>query len=175
MTDLTIRISEVADRIGDLLDVLADPEASRDDKAAAWAVGHQVQLRINRMLKASRDDLIVSMERDGLKELGPLSIKSSAVDPKYVVNEAENWGDSTLQDALADMKQDAALGKYVRHIPDHLEIDVLALTEDIRLGVDAAIALYRELNRRRWRVEQARRLSLAVREVRIPPKGKPDA
>ena len=69
--------------IGQYVQQVADPEASRDDKAAAWAVGHQVQLRINRMLKASRDDLIVSMERDGLKELGPLSIKSSAVDPRY--------------------------------------------------------------------------------------------
>ena len=72
------------------------------------------------------------------------------------------------------MRQDKALGHYIRSIPAHFEIDVAALTEDIRLGVDAAIALYRELNRRRWRVEQARRLSLAV-EVRIPPKGKTDA
>ncbi len=170
MTDLTVRMSEVADRVGDILDILHDPEASRDDKAAAWAVGHQVQLRINRVLRSSRDDLIVSMERDGLKELGPLSIKSAAVDPRYECNEADNWDDDGIQSAMADMKADKALGKYIRTIPAHLEIDVAALTEDIRLGVDAAIALYRELNRRRWRVEQARRLSLAVREVRAPKK-----
>jgi len=176
MTDLTIRMTEVADRIGDLLDVLNDPSASRDDKAAAWAVGQQIQKRIRSALGIGgrgmtvQQQLIEDMTREGLKELGPLSIKSTAVDPKYECNEEGNWGDDGIQSAMADMKADPELGRYVRSIPAHLEIDVLALTEDIRLGADAAIALYRELNRRGWRTEQARRLSLAVREVRAPRK-----
>ncbi|MCA1572510.1 MAG: hypothetical protein LC798_19860 [Chloroflexi bacterium] len=168
MTDLALRQTEIADRIGDVLDILADDSAPIEDWAAAYAIAQQVRLRVDRALKARRDDLIVGMERGGLKSLGPLTVKSAAVDPRYVCNERDNWEDATTQDALAALRRDPATREYVRTIPAHLEVDVDRMTEDMRLGVHGAIHLYRALNDHGWRVERDRRKSLAVREVRAP-------
>ncbi len=165
---LTIRSTEIADRIGDVLDILADDTASLDEWAAAYSVAQQVKLRLDRSLKARRDDIIVGMERGGLKSVGPLTVKSTAVDPRYVVNDPDNHEDLGVQDALAELRADSRTRPYVRAVPQHLEIDPLALAADVQLGVQAALTLYRELNKRRWRVEQARRLSLAVREAKAP-------
>ena len=161
MSDL---VNVSAPKVAELADELANPEARLEDRAAAYAVLQQVRLRIDRALKASRDDLIVGMERSGMKSLGPLSIKSAAVDPRYVCNEPENHEDSGIQDAMAAMRADPRTRPYIRVVPAHLEIDPLLLAADVQLGVQAAIDLYRQLNQKRWRVEQARRLSLAVRE-----------
>jgi hypothetical protein len=166
MTDLTIRSTEVADRIGDVLQVLADTDAPLEDRGAAYAIAQQVRLKLDRALKANRDDIIVGMERAELKALGPLSIKSAAVDPKYPCNDRENWEDVTVQEGLVALTRRRETGVYVRRVPAHLELNVDALVEDMRLGVQAAIDLYREANRHGWRTEEARRLSLAVREGR---------
>ena len=166
MTELVIRDAGVAHRIGDVLDILADDTASLDDWAAAYAVAQQLRLRLDRGLKGRRDDLIVGMERSGMKSLGPLTIKSSAVDPSYPCNAAENHGDSGVQDTMAELRRNAATRPYVRQVPFHFEIDVATLAADVQMGVQAAIDLYRELNRRGWRKEEARRLSLAVREAK---------
>lgn len=166
MSDLTIRQTEIADRIGDVLDILSDDSASLDDWAAAYAVAQQVRLRLDRALKSRRDDLIVGMERAGRKALGPLSIKSAAVDPRYPANDRDNWDDAGVQDGLLALAADPATRPYVREVPYHREIAVDVLAADVQLGVQAAIDLYRELNKRGWRTEEARRLSLAVREVK---------
>lgn len=166
MSDLVIRQSEVADRVGDILDILADDTASLDDWAAAYSIAQQLRLKLDRGLKRRRDDLIVGMERAGVKSLGPLSIRSSAVDPSYPANSPENWSDSTVQDTLAALRADRSTRPYVREVPAHLEIAVDVLAADVQMGVQAAIDLYRELNRKGWRTEAARRLSLAVREPR---------
>jgi hypothetical protein len=168
MTDLIVRDSEVANRIGDVLDILADDSATMDDWAAAYSIAQQLRLRLDRGLKSRRDDLIVGMERSGLKSLGPLSIRSAAVDPRYTCNEADNWDDADVQDTLEELAQDPNTRAYVRLIPAHREIAVDVLAQDVQLGVQAAQLLYRELNRKGWRTEQARRLSLAVREPRKP-------
>ena len=83
MSDVTLRPTEVTDRVGDVLDILSDDSSPIEDRAAAYAIAQQVRLRLDRALKASRDDLIVHMERSGLKSMGPLSVKSTAVDPSY--------------------------------------------------------------------------------------------
>ena len=163
---LSIRSTEVADRIGDVLDILADDSASLEDWAAAYAVAQQLRLRLDRSLKSRRDDLIVGMERGGMKSLGPLSIRSSAVDPQYPCNGPENWDDADIQDTLEELSFDPNTRPYVRIIPAHREIAVDVLAQDVQLGVQAAQLLYRELNRKGWRTEAARRLSLAVREPR---------
>lgn len=151
--------------ITDALAIVQDPDASLDDRGAMWALLHQIQLRVNRALKASRDDVILGMERAGLKALGPLTIKSTAVDPSYPCNAPENHEDAGVQDAMAELRANPATRAYVKAVPAHLEIDVLTLAHDVQMGVQSAIDLYRMLNEKRWRVEQARRLSLAVREV----------
>lgn len=152
--------------LGELTDALSNPEETLDNRAAAYAVLQQVRLRIDRALKANRDDLIVGMERQGLKSLGPLSVKSSAVDPSYPCNERDNWEDSGVQDAMNLLRHEPATRPYIRVVPAHFEIDVPALAADVQLGVQAAIDLYRSLNEKGWRREEARRLSLAVREPR---------
>ena len=159
MTDLL-----VAPKVHDLMDELANPEAALDDRAAAYAVLQQVRLRIDRALKANRDDIIVGMERQGLKSLGPLTVKSSAVDPSYPCNERDNWEDVTVQEGMLSLYHDPATHAYVREVPAHREIAVDVLAQDVQLGVQTALDLYRELNRKGWRREEARRLSLAVRE-----------
>ncbi len=162
---LAIRSTEIADRIGDVLAILADDTASLDEWAAAYSVAQQVKLRLDRSLKARRDDIIVGMERGGLKSVGPLTVKSTAVDPVYPVNERDNWEDATAQDALAALRQEPLTRRYVRVVPAHLEVDVEALVFDLRMGVQGAIDMYREMNRHGWRRERDRRKSLAVREA----------
>jgi hypothetical protein len=166
MTDLAIRTTEIADRIGDVLDILGDTSEKVDNRAVAYAIAQQIRLRLDRALKASRDDIIVAMERQGVKQLGPVTIRSSAVDPKYPANDRDNWEDATVQDGLNALRHDERTRAYVRVVPAHFELDVDAMVEDMRLGVQAAIDLYREANKRGWRTEEARRLSLAVREGR---------
>jgi hypothetical protein len=168
VSDLVIRRTEIADRVGDVLDILADDSASLEDWIAAFAVGQQVRLKVDRALKARRDDIIVAMERAGQKQLGPLSIKSTAVDPSYPCNSPENHEDATTQDAMQELFKDDVLHHYIRVVPAHMEIAVDVLAADVQMGVQAAIDLYRELNEKGWRKEEARRLSLAVREPRRP-------
>jgi hypothetical protein len=158
-------------RIDNVLGILADREQTLDNRAAAYAVAQQVKLRLDRGLKASRDDLIRGMQVADLKELGPLSIKSTAVDPVYVCNLPENHEDLQVQEALEELTEgDRSLRPYVRLVPRHFEIDVERMVEDIRLGVQAALNLYQILNVNHWRTERARRYSLAVREVVAPRK-----
>jgi hypothetical protein len=152
--------------VDDALTILADSDAPLDDRAAVYAVLQQFRLRLDRALKASRDDLLIGMERQGLKSLGPLSIKSTAVDPTYPANDRENWQDLTVQDAMKQLRQDEATRPYIRAVPAHFEIDVPTLAADVQMGVQAAIDLYRQLNEKGWRVEEGRRLSIAVREPR---------
>lgn len=147
-----------------LIRLLADPEAPLEDKAASYAVVQQLRLRADRALKSSRDDIIVGMERAGLKSIGPVSVRSSAVDPRYVCNEPGNWVDYGVQAAMTELMGDRATRPYVRQVPGHMEIDVDLLTADMQMGVQAALDLYRALNDKGWRKEEARRLSLAVRE-----------
>jgi len=169
MTDLAIRTTEIADRIGDVLDILADPSEKVDNRAVAYAIAQQIRLKLDRALKASRDDIIVAMERDGVQQLGPVTIKSSAVDPSYPCNDRENWEDSTVQDSMYELSLRSETARYIRRVPSHLEIDVPVLAEDVVAGLTPARALYRMLNERGWRKEEARRLALAVRPPKVTP------
>lgn len=146
--------------------VLVDPESRIEDRAAAYGLLHQVQLRMNRALKAAKDDLIVFLETSGQRELGPLSVASSSIDPEYVCNQPGNWQDSTTQEALEGLRADPDYSEYVRVIPAHLEIDTLRLGADVHAGVLAATQLFAQLKQQGWRREAGRRLSLRVREVK---------
>lgn len=169
-----IKQSTGIQRLDVALGVLGDSEATMDDRAAAYAFLYGAQITINRQLRSVKDDLIVHMEREGMRSMGPLSIKSSAVDPSYPCNAPDNWDDAGVQDAMTALLGDPSTRPYVRRIPSHLEIAVDVLAQDVQMGVQAAIDLYRELNRRGWRKEEARRLSLAVREQK-PTREEPAA
>jgi hypothetical protein len=147
------------------LKVLGSSEAALDDRAAAYAVLQQIRLRVDRALKDARDPIIEGMLADGITELGPLSVKFTAVDPSYPVNHRENWEDATVQDTLAELRSDPFLGQYVRSVPYHLEIDVERFAPDVHDKMPAALELWAEMNRRGWRKSKPSRKSLAVREA----------
>ena len=150
--------------IADAMDALQNPETPIEDKAAIYGVLHQMQLRMNRALRSAKDDLIVHMEANGIREFGPLSVKTSAIDVKWPCNDEGNWGDSTVQEAMAVYAKVAP--DYFRHVPDHWEVRTAELGAGIAAGDPVAKRLHVELKEHGWRTEEGRRLSLAVREVR---------
>lgn len=151
-------------KVAELMDELANPEAAVDDRAAAYAVLHQIQLRINRALRRAKDDLIVFMESNGLRDMGPLSVKATAVDVRWPANDEGNWGDSTVQEAMELYAKIAP--DYFRHVPDHWEVRTAELGAGVASGDPVAIRLHRELKDHGWRTEEGRRLSIAVKEVK---------
>lgn len=161
-----IKQSTGIQRLDVALGVLTDPVASPDDKAAAYAALHQVQLRINRALKATKDELIAHMESNGFRDMGPLSVKSTAIDVKWPANDEDNWGDFTVQEAMEVYAKIAP--DYFRHVPEHWEVRTAELGAGVAAGDPAAKRLHRELKEHGWRTEEGRRLSLAVREVKAP-------
>jgi len=76
------------------LDVLTDASLTIEDRAAAYGVIHQVQLRLNRSLKKVRDELVTYLIQNKLKALGPLSLKSTAFD---VEASSSGWCQSTTR------------------------------------------------------------------------------
>lgn len=151
-------------KVGELMDELANPAATIDDRAAAYAVLHQVQLRINRALRAAKDELIVHMESNGLRDMGPLSVKATALDVRWPANDEGNWADSTVQEAMETYAKIAP--DYFRHVPDHWEVRTAELGAGVASGDPVAIQLHREMKAQGWRTEEGRRLSLAVKEAK---------
>lgn len=162
---MTTELSEsrVIDRA---LDVVSNSLAVPEDRGAAYALLHQVQLRINRVLRKAKDDLILHMEREGLRSMGPLSVKATAIDPRYPVNDEGNWADAGTQEELEQLAKIAP--DFIRRVPEHFEIRTAELGAAVHAGDPVAIQLYTVCKERRWRVEDGRRLSLAVSEARAP-------
>ena len=175
MSDLTIRKTEIADRIGDVLDVLADPKAPPEEKAAAYAIGYAIQREMNRRLgirqkgATPQHELTEHMVRNDIKAIGPLYLAWEAFDVKYPVNGSDNWTDAGVQDDLGAIRADPATREYIREVPAHLEVDVPALGEAVHAGSAAAKALYDYLKAKRYRIEGGKRPVLKVREAK-PPK-----
>ena len=144
------------------LRILADPSVTPDDRAAAYSVIHQVQLRLNRALRAVKDELIIHMEREGLRELGPLSVKATSIDVAWPCNAEGNWIDAQIQDAMALYAKVAP--EYFRHVPEHWEVRTAELGAGVASGDPVARRLHTELKDKGWRTDQGKRLSLAVRE-----------
>lgn len=144
---------------------VSDTSAPIDDRAAVYGVLHALQLYINRHLRPVKDELIVHMEREGIRKLGPLSVTSSAVDVKWPCNAEGNWGDAGIQQAMRELYA-GPTREYVRHVPEHYEIRTAELGAGVAAGDPIAKDLHAELKRRGWRTEEARRLSLKVDEAR---------
>lgn len=169
---LRVRQAEVADRIGDVLDILADPSASIDDKAAAYAIGYAIQRAMNRGLgvrqkgPTAQGEILRHMVEQKLDALGPLYIGWQSFDVEYPCNAADNWTDASVQDGMAAIRANPDTRDYIREIPAHLEIDVAALGADVHAGSVTAKALWDELRARRWRTDGGKRAVLKVREVK---------
>jgi hypothetical protein len=148
------------------LDVVGNSLATPEDRGAAYALLHQVQLRINRVLRKAKDELILHMEREGLRSMGPLSVKATAIDPRYPVNDEGNWADAGVQEELQLLAKIAP--DFIHRVPEHYEIRTAELGAAVHAGDPVAIQLYTMCKERRWRVEDGRRLSLAVTEAKAP-------
>lgn len=147
------------------LEALTDARLTIEDRAGAYAVIHQVQLRLNRALRKVRDDLIVYMKANDLKSLGPLSVKSTAVEVEWPCNNEANWEDVTVQDTFRDLLLPLA-PEFIRKVPAHYEIKTKELGAAVHLGDPLALQLHRELKKRGWRTEAGRRLSIEVKEAK---------
>ena len=147
------------------LEALTDTRLTIEDRAGAYAVIHQVQLRLNRALRKVKDDLIVYMKSNDLKALGPLSIKATSIDVAWPCNAEANWTDATVQDTFRDVLLPIA-PEFIRKIPAHYELDTAALGAAEHLGDPVAIQVHREVKARGWRTEAGKRLSLEVKEAK---------
>ena len=168
MSNLTARGAhvdiDVLPVIADAMEAVQDRALAIEDRAALYGVLHQIQLRVNRALKAAKDDLIVYLESSGLRELGPLSVKATAIDVAWPANDPGNWIDSGVQEAMELYAKVAP--EYFRHVPEHWELRTAELGAGVAAGDPVAVRLHRECRAKGWRTEAGRRLSLAVREVR---------
>ena len=147
------------------LEALTDTRLTIEDRAGAYAVIHQVQLRLNRALRKVRDDLIVHMKANDLKALGPLTIKSTPIDVQWPCNDEANWEDATVQDTFRDLLMPIA-PEFIRKVPAHYEVRTKELGAAVHLGDPLALQLHRELKKRNWRTEAGRRLSIEVKEAK---------
>jgi hypothetical protein len=147
------------------LDALGDTRLTVEDRAGAYAVVHQVQLRLNRALRKVKDELIVYMESNHLRSLGPLSVKRTAFDVEWPINEEGNWEDATVQDTIRDVFLPIAPA-FIRQVPAHYEIRTADLGSAVHMGDPVAIELHRQLRERGWRTEAGKRLSLEVKEAK---------
>lgn len=150
--------------IYDAMHVVSDRDVPIEDRAALYAVLQQIQLRINRALRLAKDDLIVHLESNGLRDFGPLSIKATAIDVAWPANDEANWTDVTVQDAMTTYSRIAP--EYFRLVPEHWELRTAALGAGVAAGDPVAKRLHRECKEHGWRTEVGRRLSLAVKEVK---------
>jgi hypothetical protein len=150
--------------ISEAMEAVADSALAVEDRAAVYAVLHQIQLRINRALRAAKDDLIVHMESNGLREMGPLSVKATAIDVAWPCNDEGNWADAQVQEAMELYAKVAP--EYFRHVPEHWEVRTAALGAGVAEGDPVAKRLHAEMKEHKWRTEAGRRLSLAVREAK---------
>lgn len=172
MTDLTVIRDGAPQVIADAMDVVQNPEASIEDRAAVYGYLFELQRRINRALgirqkgATAQSEIVAHIAASGIEELGPLFIKWEAIDVRYPCNEADNWTDSGVQDAMAVIRANPETSDYIRAIPAHLEVDVLALGQAVHDGSAVARALFAELKDKGWRTEAGRRAALKVREPR---------
>lgn len=147
------------------LEALTDTRLTIEDRAGAYAVIHQVQLRLNRALRKVKDELIVYMKQNDLKALGPLSIKATSIDVEWPCNMEANWTDATVQDTFRDILLPIA-PEFIRKIPAHYELNTAALGAAVHLGDPLALQVHREVKARGWRTEAGKRLSLEVKEAK---------
>jgi hypothetical protein len=143
---------------------LEDRELAIEDRAALYAILHALQLRVTRALRMPGAELKAHMSATGSMALGPLRLKAGPA--TFPCNDPGNWDDAGVQDALRAMAGDPHTAPYVRHVPEHFELDTAALRDGQHDGDPNARLLYRELNARGWRVPGDPAASLQVAEVK---------
>lgn len=164
---LTVPTTPVEDAIA----AVGDSSLPIEQRAGPYAVLRAIRLRIDRALRPVGQEIQRAMTEAGEDRWGPIRLTWRAVDPRYVCNDPGNWGDAGVQDDLAlwaaESRYTAPDGTpWVIRIPDHYEIDTRALGAALAAGDPAARELYRLLNEKRYRTEEARAATLTVDEVK---------
>jgi len=156
--------------IDDAMTALADPDTPVEDRAAVYGLLYEIQRRIHRALgtylrhqSTPKTELTEHLIRNG-EELGPLYVVWESFDVAWPVNDPANWDDAGVQEQLEMFR--LVSPDYIRHVPDHLEIDTAALGAGLVDNDPVARQLHTECKDRGWRTEGGRRAALKVREVK---------
>ena len=147
------------------LHVLTDYSGSIEDRAAAYAVVHQVQLRLNRLLRTVQPEIVRHVGALPGRRLGPLTVVGQSIGVAWPCNDPSNWGDEIVQGALAALADHPDARRYVRQVPRHFEIDTKAIAEGFAEGDPSLPALHAELTRKGFRTAERRTDRLKVREA----------
>lgn len=160
--DLPLEPSRSPFEVEAAIAAIGDAARPVNDRAALYAALYALRRRITRALDPVRAELAEHMARADIYRLGPLALSSSPIDPAYPCNEPDNWTDAGVQDELIELAGRRDTAPYVRHIPEHREIDTAALGAGCARLEPAALELLEELKRRRWRTEAGRSLGVRV-------------
>jgi hypothetical protein len=153
------------------MSAVQDSSISVNDRAAMYGWLYAVKRQIDRALgtytrgkATAKSELTEHIVREDLEELGPLYVTWEPFDVAYPVNDEGNWGDAGVQEQLETFAKIAS--EYIRHVPEHYEVNTSALGEGLSLNDPVAKELHRACKDRGWRIEGGRRAALRVREVR---------
>lgn len=157
--------------IVDALEAVTDPTLSLEDRAGIYAVLRNIRLRIDRALRPVGQEIQHAMAEANAESWGPIRLTWKSVDPRYVCNDPDNWDDDGVQEALAVWNADTRFRTptgepYVKHIPDHFEVDTKTLGAAMAAGDPAARQLYGLIRENGYRTEEGRAATLTVAEPR---------
>jgi hypothetical protein len=172
MTDITtLALPKV---VNEAMAGVGDPNVPFESRVAYYALLYEFARRINKALgtyvrkgPSAKSEITEHLVRNG-GEMGPLYISWDSFEVEWPVNDEGNWSDSGVQEELSVYSLVAP--EYVRHVPDHFEINTAALGEAVHMGDPVARQLHTEAKARGWRTEGGRRAALKVREVKAPRK-----
>ena len=147
-----------------MCDVLEDRTRTLPDRAAALAIVWKLSLIIQRRLRLPKHELTRYMAEQGIRQLGPLVLGSRAVGVEWPCNDPGNWTDDVVQETLDDLHANPLFSDYVRHVPEHYEIDTAALGKAVAEGSENARELHRSMKAQGWRTEESREPALTLKE-----------
>lgn len=159
--------------IVDALASVQDESLPMEDRAGYYAVLRTIRLHIDRALRPVGPEIQRAMAEANAESWGPIRLTWKSVDPKYRCNDPDNWGDDSVQETLAIWNADTRFRTpggepWVRHIPDHFEVDTRALGAAMAAGDPHARTLYGLIREYGYRTEEGRAATLTVAE----PKGR---
>jgi hypothetical protein len=146
------------------IEAMEDRSLDMRDRGVIYAGLRRLKLHIERSLRPITQEIERAMIDANAKTWGPLQLSWRSIDVAWPVNEEGNWGDATVQDTLANWRQDSWARPFIREIPYHLEINTAALGTAVHEGDPGAIDLWQRLNDRELRTDGGRVPSLTVKD-----------
>ena len=164
------RITTLAS-FNDALAQVGDTSVPVEDRAAMYGLLYAVKRRIDRALgtyqrkgPSAKSELAAHLATTEGEELGPLYLGWESFDVSWPCNDEGNWTDAGVQEYMSTLQM--MVPDYIRHVPEHFEVNTAALGEAVHMGDPAALELWRQCKDRGWRQEGGKRAVLKVREVK---------